>query len=88
MKLFLRKKDLLADLNRDKIDELRKLQCNIMSLSPKTVSSVSTVSELPEIDFNDEEGYEKIMKEREEHEKKRQAKKRKAEEEKAKLNNK
>lgn len=62
-------------MNRDRIDDLKKLQCNIAILSPKTVSSYS-VSELPEIDFNDDEGYEKIMKEREELEKKRQEKKR------------
>lgn len=74
----------MANLNRDKIDELKRLQCNIAVLTPQTVSSRSTISELPEIDFNDEEGYEKIMREREEHEKERQERKRKKKEEKMK----
>lgn len=60
---------------------MKKLQSNIAVLSPQTVSSVSTMSDLPEIDFNDEEGYEKIMKEREERERERQERKRKKKEE-------
>ena len=72
----------MEELNKDHIEELKKLQSNIFCLSPQTISSRSSVSELPEIDFNDEEGYEKIMKEREEHENERQEKKRKAKEEK------
>lgn len=74
-------------MNKDKIDELKRLQSNIAVLSPQTVSSRSTISDLPEIDFNDEEGYEKIMKEREQHEKEREERKRKKKEEKAKLKN-
>lgn len=71
-------------MNKDRIDELRKLQCNIAQLTPQTVSSVSTQSDLPEIDFNDEEGYDKIMREREEREKVRQERKKKEKEAKAK----
>ena len=75
----------MASLNKDRIEELKKLQCNIAVLSPQTVSSRSSISELPEIDFNDEEGYEKIMKEREEHERQREERKRKKKEEKEKM---
>ncbi len=71
-------------MNKDKIDELRKLQRNICVLTPQTVSSISTVSDLPEIDFNDEEGYEKIMREREERERERQERKKKEKDEKEK----
>ena len=46
------------------------------------LSILASVQDLPEIDFNDEEGYEKIMKEREEHEKERQERKKKKKEEK------
>lgn len=86
--LLFRTKDILETLNKDRIEELKKLQCNIAVWSPQTVSSVSIQSDLPEIDFNDEEGYEKIMKEREEREKERQErkKKQKEEKEKAKMN--
>lgn len=80
-----RTQNLLEHLNRDKIDELRSLQINIARLSPQTISSRSSISDLPEIDFNDEEGYEKIMREREEHEKQRQERKRKKKEEEEKL---
>jgi kinesin family protein 5 len=44
---------------KDKIDEFKKYKQNIISLSPKTVSSRSDIDDIPEIDFTDEETFKK-----------------------------
>ena len=51
---------------KDKILELRKLRGNIISMSPKTVSSrcsfilkIASIPEMEEIDFTDEEAFKK-----------------------------
>ncbi len=79
-------------MNKDRIDMLKTLRANIISLSPKTVSSrcnsinfytknliIASITDLPEIDFNDDEAFDKIQQEREEHEKEREARKKMAE---------
>lgn len=62
---------------KDKLDQLKLLRENIISLSPKTVSSRGDMIELPELDFANEDSYkiaeEKLIeKEREYQEKKEQ----------------
>jgi len=45
----------------DKIDELRKLKKNIISMSPKTISSRATPDELEDFDYDDEKAFEKML---------------------------
>jgi len=72
-------KNALDFIFKDKVEELKGLRANILSMSPKTVSSRSDIEDIPVLDFTDENSFkiaeEKLLQKEKAYQEKQQEKK-------------